>query len=564
MINIPTPMQTVTPLMAALLAFAPLATLAADPGIPDAGSILQQIQPSVPPLPSTSGTGLTIKQGDDSKLPPSAPFLIQSIQIVGNTLFDTSILLELVADARGQMLTLPQLGELVARITAYYQSKGYPLSRAIIPAQTIDLGVVRIEVLEARYGKVNLDNTSRVNSDLLQATLTPLQSGQAIGQVEMDHALLLLSDITGVVVNATLKPGEAVGTSDFLVETTPRPAISGHVVLDGYGNRYTGRARIGGTLNVNNPLHHGDTLSVSGLSSGSGMRYGRLAYESLLNGQGTRLGGAYSALNYTLGDPLAALNAHGAAKVASLWAKHPLIRSRDLNLYGQIQYDGLQLRDRVDASAIRMDRSLANWTLNLTGDARDTFGAGGINTWSLGLTTGRVGFDDNAAELADAATARTHGNFSKWNANLARLQALGARDTVYIAVSGQWSNTNLDASQKMSVGGPYTVRAYDMGAASGDSGYVVSAEYRHDLSQARGGQWQVVAFIDSANVTVNRNTWTTGENSASLSGAGVGLNWSGRGQWFAKMFVATPIDSIPKLVGNTNSKRAWVEVSRRF
>lgn len=550
--------------MAALLAFAPLATLAADPGIPDAGSILQQIQPSVPPLPSTSGTGLTIKQGDDSKLPPSAPFLIQSIQIVGNTLFDTSILLELVADARGQMLTLPQLGELVARITAYYQSKGYPLSRAIIPAQTIDLGVVRIEVLEARYGKVSLDNTSRVNSDLLQATLTPLQSGQAIGQVEMDHALLLLSDITGVVVNATLKPGEAVGTSDFLVETTPRPAISGHVVLDGYGNRYTGRARIGGTLNVNNPLHHGDTLSVSGLSSGSGMRYGRLAYESLLNGQGTRLGGAYSALNYTLGDPLAALNAHGAAKVASLWAKHPLIRSRDLNLYGQIQYDGLQLRDRVDASAIRMDRSLANWTLNLTGDARDTFGAGGINTWSLGLTKGRVGFDDNAAELADAATARTHGNFSKWNANLARLQALGARDTVYIAVSGQWSNTNLDASQKMSVGGPYTVRAYDMGAASGDSGYVVSAEYRHDLSQARGGQWQVVAFIDSANVTVNRNTWTTGENSASLSGAGVGLNWSGRGQWFAKMLVATSIGSIPKLVGNTNSKRAWVEVSRRF
>jgi hemolysin activation/secretion protein len=264
MINIPTPMQTVTPLMAALLAFAPLATLAADPGIPDAGSILQQIQPSMPPLPSGSVTGLTIKQDDGSKLPPTAPFLIQSIQIVGNTLVDTSTLLALVADARGQMLTLPQLGEMVARITAYYQSKGYPLSRAIIPAQTIALGVVRIEVIEARYGKVSLDNTSRVYSDLLQATLAPLQSDQAIGQAEIDHALLLLSDIAGVVVNATLKPGEAVGTSDLLVETTPGPVMSGNVVVDGYGNRYTGRERIGGTLNVNNPLHHGDTLSVSG------------------------------------------------------------------------------------------------------------------------------------------------------------------------------------------------------------------------------------------------------------------------------------------------------------
>jgi hemolysin activation/secretion protein len=294
------------------------------------------------------------------------------------------------------------------------------------------------------------------------------------------------------------------------------------------------------------------------------MNYRRLAYESLLNGHGTRLGGAYSALNYTLGDPLAALNAHGTAQASSLWAKHPLLRNRDLNLYGQIQYDELQLRDQVDASAIRSNRSLANWTLSLTGDARDTFGAGGINTWSLGWTAGRVGFDDNAAQSADAATAKTQGNFSKWNASLARLQALGARDSVYIAFSGQWSNANLDASQKMSVGGPYTVRAYDMGAVSGDNGNFVIAEYRHDLGQAGGGQWQAVAFIDSANVTVNHNTWTTGENSATLSGAGVGLNWSGPDQWGAKMYVATPIGSTPRLVGSTNSTRAWVEFSRRF
>ena len=563
--NISIPMQTVTPLVATLLlAFAPLTTLAAAAGIPDAGAILQQVQPSKPPPPSANGAGLTIEKTDGSKLPPSAPFLVQSIQIVGNTLIDTPTLVALVADAQGQTLTLPQLGELAARITAHYQNQGYPLARAIIPAQTIALGVVRMEVIEARYGKVGLNNTSRVPSDVLQAALAPLQSGQAIGQTEMDHTLLLLSDIAGVVINATLKPGEAVGTSDLLVETTPGSVLSGNAVVDGYGNRYTGRERIGATLNVNNPLHHGDTLNVSGLSSGSGMNYGRLAYESLLNGQGTRMGGAYSALDYTLGDPLAALKAHGTAQVNSLWTKHPLLRSRDFNVYGQIQYDGLQLRDHVDASSIRTDRTLENWTLSLSGDARDTLGAGGINSWGLGLTAGHVGFDDNAAQLADAASAKTQGNFSKWNANLARLQALGAQDTVYLAFSAQWSNTNLDSSQKMGVGGPYTVRAYDMGAVSGDSGYFVSAEYRHDLGQAAGGQWQAVAFIDSANVTVNHNTWTTGDNSATLSGAGIGLHWNGPDQWGARIYVATPVGPIPVLVGNTNSTLAWVEVSRRF
>jgi hemolysin activation/secretion protein len=366
------------------------------------------------------------------------------------------------------------------------------------------------------------------------------------------------------VVDATLKPGETVGTSDLLVEAAAGQAITGNVMLDNYGNRYTGRARIGGSVNFNNPLHHGDYLSLSGLSSGSGMNYGRIAYDTLMNGQGTRLGGSYSALHYILGGPLASLNGHGTAQVESLWAKHPLRRSRDVNLYGQFQYDRMQLRDHIDASAIRTDRSVANWTASLAGDARDGFFSGAVNSGSLGWTAGQVGFDDSAAQLADAASASTRGGFSKWNASLARLQRLGPDSVLYLSYSGQWANANLDASRKMVAGGPYTVRAYDMGAVSGDSGYVASAEFRHDLGSAWQGQWQAVAFIDSAHVTVNKNVWVAGTNSARLSGAGAGLNWMGPEQWSAKIYVAAPIGSAPVLVANSASARAWIEIGKGF
>lgn len=559
------PDRTLRPLLAALfVAFAPLASQAAGPVVPGAGSILQQVQPVTPPTPSSTGTGLTIEREGGAKLPPSAPFEVKAIRISGNTLFDTPTLHALVADAEGKNLTLSQLDELAARITDYYHSHGYPLARAIIPAQAIRDGVVNLEIIEARYGKISLDNRSRVNDPLLQDTLSPLQSGQAIGQTELDHALLLLSDIPGVVVAATLKPGETVGTSDLLVNTTPGPAVSGNVVLDNYGNRYTGRARIGGTMNFIDPLHHGDVLSVNGLSSGRGMTYGRITYESLLNGQGTRMGGSYSALHYILGEPVASLNAHGTAQVESLWAKHPLMRSRDANLYGQIQYDRLQLRDHIDASAIQKDRSLANWTAILAGDGRDALLSGAASAWNVGWTTGRVGFDDEAAQLADAATAKTQGGFSKWNASLARLQGLSEKNTLYLAFSGQWAGDNLDPSQKMPAGGPYTVRAYDMGAISGDSGYVGIAEFRHNLGSAWHGQWQAVAFVDSAHVTVNKNVWVAGANSARLSGAGVGLNWAGPNQWSARVYIATPIGSIPVLVASTASTRAWVEIGKGF
>lgn len=552
------------PLWAMLLALFPLAAQAAEPVVPGAGTILQQVQPVTPPVPSSTGTGLTIKQEGGAKLPPTAPFLVSTIQITGNTLFDTATLHALVMDAEGKSLTLSELNDLAARITDYYHSHGYPLARAVIPAQVIQNGRVGIEVIEARYDKIDLDNSSRVYAPLLQSLLSPLQSGQAIDQATLDRTLLLISDVPGIVLNAILKPGETVGTSDLVIETTPGPAVSGSVALDNYGDRYTGRARAGGTVNFMDPLHHGDVLSVSGLSSGSGMNYGRMSYETLLNGQGTRMGGAYSALHYILGDTLAPLNGHGTAEVESLWLKHPFVRSQKANLYGQIQYDHKRLDDRVDANGTQTTRHLDNWTASVSGDSRDRFLSGGVNGWNFGLTSGQIGFDNAVAQMADAATAKTQGGFNKWNANFVRLQNLSPSNGLYINLSGQWANTNLDPAEKMIAGGPYTVRAYDMGVLSGDSGYFGSAEFRHDLGSIWQGQWQAVAFVDSEQVTVNRNTWVAGVNSATLSGVGLGLNWAGPNRWSAKTYLAARIGSAPALVIDSSSARAWIEINKGY
>jgi hemolysin activation/secretion protein len=548
-----------------LMAFAAIAVhAAAPPPPPGAGSILQQVQPVTPPSPASSETGLTIEPEAAGTPPPSAPFLVKGLSILGNSLFDTPTLHSLVADAEGKTLTLPQLHTLIARLSDYYHAHGYPLARAIIPAQTIQSGLVRIDIIEARYSKISLENTSRVTDPLLLSTLSNLQSGQPIAQSTLDHALLLLSDIPGVAVNATLKPGDAVGTSDLMVATTPTPAVVGTAALDNFGNRYTGRARIGGTLEVISPLRHGDALSLSGLSSGSGMNYGRLGYDTLLNGEGTRFGVAYSALRYKLGDPLSSLDAHGTAEITSLWARQPLLRSADLNLYGEIRYDLLQLHDHIDASAITTDRHLGNGTASLIGDARDTLFSGGLTSWNVGVTAGQVDFDDRAAQAADAATARSGGRFDKWTANLDRVQNLSPANSLYVAVFGQWANGNLDASQKMVEGGVYTVRAFDMGAISADTGYLETAELRHDLGFAGQGRWQALAFLDSAQLTVNRNPWVPGKNTATISGAGVGLNWTGPDRWSVRSHIAARLGPTPALVEAASAVRAWIEISKGF
>lgn len=553
------PLFALKPLFAVLI-FSPLVALAA--GTPDAGSILQQVQPPAPPAPSSTQPELKIEPQGGIKLPPSAPFEVKAIRIEGNTLFDTATLHALVADGEGKRLTLFQLDELAARITDYYHRHGYPLARAIIPAQTIRDGVLVIRIIEARYGKIELDNRSRVNDPLLEATLASLQSGQPIAEQEMNRALLLLSDIPGVALSATLKPGETVGTSDLLVEAAPGPTVIGNVRLDNYSNRYLGRVRLGGWVSFINPLHHGDVLSANLLSSGSGLAYGRVSYETLLNGHGTRVGGAYSALRYELGDTLTSLDAHGTAKIGSLWAKHTLMRGKEINLYGQLQYDGKQLRDRIDTTATRTDRHLDNWVLGLSGDLRGPLLSGGINTWSLSWTSGHLGFDDADAQAVDAATARTQGRFSKWNATFSRLQTLTPKDALYITAAAQWADANLDSAEKITVGGPYTVRAYEMGAASGDTGYLGTVEFRHHLGAFAGGQWQALAFVDSAHVTVNEKPWVAGTNNATLTGAGLGLSWINSSGWNVKAYIASRLGSTPELVSSTAATRGWLEIGK--
>jgi hemolysin activation/secretion protein len=556
------------PLLAAwlvsVIGVLPVTTQAATlPQPPGAGSILQQVQPVTPPPPASNDTGLTIEPAASGKPPPSAPFLVKTLLISGNMRFDTSTLHALVAQAEGRSLTLPELHAFVARLSDYYHVHGYPLARAIVPAQTITSGIVRIDIIEARYGQIALENSSRVTEPLLHSTLSSLQSGQPIEQRTLDHALLLLSDIPGIAVNATLKPGEAVGTSDLAVTAAPTPAFVGSAALDNFGNHYTGRTRISGTLETVNPLRHGDVLSLSGLSSGGDMNYGRLGYDTLLDGAGTRVGIAYSALHYRLGDPLSALDAHGTAEVTSLWAKQPLVRTPDLNLYGQLQYDRLQLHDHIDASAIVTDRHLGNVTASVLGDARDTL-LSGVTSWSIGITRGQVEFDNAAARAVNAVTARSEGHFTKWTANLDRLQTLGAADSLYLAVSGQWADRNLDASQQMVEGGIYTVRSYDMGALSADTAYLETVELRHELGTVWQGRWQALVFVDSAQVTVNKNPWEAGKNSASLSGAGVGLNWAGPHGWNAKADIAARLGATPELVADTSSVRAWIELDKAF
>ena len=491
-------------------------------------------------------------------------FRVDHIRITGNTLFTTERLHALVAAGEGRELNLAEADALAQRITRFYQKHGYPLDRAYIPAQKIQNATLTIAVLEARYGKVTLNNRSRVGSSLLDATLSPVRLGKPVSQVPLNRSLLLLNEIPGVSVRSTLSPGEKPGTSDLTVNANPQPQFTGNVGVDDYGDRYTGRARLTANLAINNPLHWGDQLNIGGLTSGDQLNYGRLGYTSVVNGWGTVLGASGSFLHYRLGRDLESLGAHGNAITGEGLIRQPVIRTVRASLDMQLTYDFKRLHDEISTTGIHNDRHIHSLNLTFSGNYRDDWG---INNVGLTLTGGRVAFDDGIARQADEQGPDTQGNYGRIYLALARLQPITENNSLYVIANGQLASKNLDSSEKFYLGGPGSISGYDPSTIGGDEGVSVTAELRHDFRFQIPGLWQAVAFVNDGYVRVNKyNGYTNGsDNSANLCSAGAGLNWQWSNELSASFRVATPFGGKPGLLnGESRPTRFWAQVQKGF
>jgi hemolysin activation/secretion protein len=538
---------------------------AADTALPGAGGQIQQIPPV--PVQQRAVPEIRIDQGDAPAIPAvdNVKILVKSLHVTGQVLYSEDELVAITGFSPGGELTLSELRGLAAKIADHYHANGYFVAQAYLPPQDIKDGAVTIAVLEGHYGSVTLRNQTNLSDGLANGLLDGPESGTTIEIAPLETRLLLLSDIPGVNVNSTLTPGASVGTSDLIVDLTPGQRVTGSVEADNAGNYYTGRYRIGATVNLNNPLGLGDVLSVRGLTSGSGMNYGRASYQLQL-GKAT-VGAAYAAMEYELGEEFEILDAHGTAQIASVYGSYPLIRSRNTNLYALAGYDYKTFLDKVDATSTVTDKNVQVGTGSLVGNHHDGFGGGGLTSYSLTGTTGNVDIITPEALAVDEVTAQTDGNFQKLGFNVARLQSVTERISLYAGINGQFAAQNLDISEKMALGGPYAVRAYPVGEGYSDDAYVATLEARLLLPTAwesMSGQMHLIGFADTGTGTINKDPWMDGDNHRTLSGAGVGLTWAEYNNFMVSVCYAHKLGNEVATAAPDASGQFWLQAVKYF
>ena len=530
---------------------------------PDAGRVLRDLQ-QAPVLTAPPAAPL---QRSDSQAAPAANearALIKSIVITGNQELPTPELQALVANLPGTEQTLSQLDAAARRITAYYRERGFAVARAYLPAQDITNGTVTFSIVEGRIASHKLSNQARLSSERANAFFGQIKDGDVIRSAQIDRGLLLLQDTPGVAASrATLQPGASVGTSELLIALEPANAYNGNVSLDNYGSRYTGEYRLGGAFNLASPLNIGDQLSFSALTSGSNLRFGRVAYQLPVGSDGLRLGAAYFDTRYKLGKEFAALDARGSANSTSVFAAYPLLRSQLKNLSATAAYESKRLNDRVDATATVTDKRANITSLGLAGNLQDELGGGGINSFELNLALGRLSIDSPGALAIDAVSAQSNGRFSRIAYSASRLQRLTDETALLVSLNGQQASKNLDSSEKFSLGGANAVRAYPQGEAVGDEGRRATLELQHRLAASV----QATLFYDFGQVTINKNPFgPPAANSRNLAGAGFGLNASLRNIQLRSSLAWRTSGGLPTSIpaANAKSPSLWLQASLGF
>ena len=93
-------------------------------------------------------------------------------------------------------MTIGQIQEVAAAVTERYRSAGFILAQAIIPAQEVDDGVVKVEIFEGKLGAVTFQGNEMYADAVLAAPFKELIDSP-VSAAGIESAILTTSDYPG-------------------------------------------------------------------------------------------------------------------------------------------------------------------------------------------------------------------------------------------------------------------------------------------------------------------------------------------------------------------------------
>ncbi len=477
----------------------------------------QTVDPSqVPPDPASPVPSLPIPPllppPEDLLQPPSAPttpaapeeipnvpgtITVERFEVVGSTVFSLEDFAKVTAPFTNRPLSFAELLQARSAVTQLYIDQGYVTSGALIPPQTLQGGIVTIQVLEGRLEAINVTGTRRLRSGYVSDRIAK-GAAKPLNVPRLLEALQLLQ-LNPLIQNlkADLSAGPRPGTSLLEVEVIEARSFNPQLILNNARSPSVGSFQRGIQLNEANLLGFGDGLSLA-YTNTDGSNELNASYTLPINPDNGTLSLSYdTSWSRVVEFPFNALNIEGASRDYELTLRQPLIqtpekefalglsiarRESDVSFFEGDPLASLDPALQGSTGLVAL-RFFQEWTQR---SSQTVFAA--RSQLSVGFGTFNPTFE---AIMPDSS-------FFAWRGQVQWGRLLAPETLLLLRSDVQLTPSSLFPIEQFGLGGQASVRGYRQDLFLTDNGASASAELRFPIYRAPRQQrvLQLVPFVD--------------------------------------------------------------------
>ena len=494
--------------------------------------------------------------------------LIRKINVTGRTLLSEKEINGIILPSENKELTLRDIQKIADLITDAYRQKGYITSRAFLPPQKIEQGILEIRIVEGITGDVEVKGNRYFKSSLLKKKIT-LKKGEPFNYNILRRGLSKINEQPDRFARTVLAPGKEPGTTDIVLEVKDNLPIHLGFDWDNFGSRYINKDRY--TLNFidNNLLGFDDKLTFQ-YQLAQASRYFLKSIRYLLPVNSDLEVGCYAAFSRVkLGQDLEDSGVYGKTQLYGLFATQALVNAENLNLSLNFGFDYKDIAN-YQSDTISSHDNLRVAKVGLDMDLTDNFGRTVFsNELDCGIPNIMGGLKEQDPK---ASRSGAGGNFLKDTINLLRLQKMPFSSNLLWKNQIQLSPYILTSAEQFQIGGIRNVRGYPPAEAVGDRGYAMTWEWsippyfvpreiKVPFSKAKlYDAIRVAMFYDWANTRLRRPS-ATEEKNKTLRSAGCGLRFNLPEDFSLRLDIGWPLDNTPS---DSDHAHTWVQVTKDF
>lgn len=546
-------------------AFAQLDPGVIEPIIIEQDTLGQEPSPldEVEPTPTLeSGTRSTETNNSEIKIPLDAiglSYLPENHNLEQDVVSSLQSQVRDFSVASDGLFTLGELNDFAAKLTRYLRGQGYALSNVFVPAQKVDARSMVFQVVPGSLSKVDAVE-SRLYSVADLESLFDKRIEQPVNANQLEQSLLLMNDLPGLSARGSFSPGQRTGFTNMRLAFAEQDKLEFRVRLDNHNVESTGDLRFLAGLSVNNITGNRDSLDVDVIQTfdKGDLTNASAQYQIFSPNLRHRFGGRYSQSSYDTES--ASFNVEGDTYLGEVFWRAAWQRSSALNISTKTS---LAVK-RAERPIFSQDERLTVFGLSLLGDNIDKR-FNGLNGFNIGYYRG---FNSTIGSQGDGDDPQ--GEFEKWQLTLQRLQSLGSANRLRLRLAGQFTNDTLSSLEKVNLGGPYSVRAFALGIASGERSKFASLEWNTDwfpfASSAAYGEYTWREILDvSLFVDYGKVTSVASDNAEEGAGAGLAISASDpERRWRAELSAAVPFQDEDQFEGELDDEQVWFSLSGFF